>query len=241
MAMDAGTWLELWERVVTQKPRPRRRELLRRGAEPATAVEQLAVGAANASLLRFYSELFGAELPCRAECPRCGLALEFELRVETLLARGAGEARELPALCSGDWRVSFRPPREDDMDIALAVPDASAARDALFARCVTGCWYRGEANPLSSAPADVVERVNERMEECDPLALLEFDLCCPDCGSAWSSHLDVAAFLWANLDAWARRLLGEVDVIARVYGWDERTITTMSSTKRRLYVDMALK
>ena len=49
--------------------------------------------------------------------------------------------------------------------------------------------------------------------------------------------LDPVAFLWAELDGWARRLAGEVHLLAAVYGWGEAEILAMSPPRRRLYLD----
>jgi hypothetical protein len=76
------------------------------------------------------------------------------------------------------------------------------------------------------------------MEESDPLATLDFELRCQACDHVWSSTLDVEAFLWARLNAWIQRLARDVHTIARVYGWEERTITEMSPWRRQLYLDM---
>jgi hypothetical protein len=199
----------------------------------------LAVGSGNAKLLRLYCAVFGAALPCRSTCPECGVAVELELNVENLLARGATEVATGREVTIGDWQVSFRPPNEDDLDAVLAEPDLESAQDKLLGRCVTSCRHRSESSHVSSLPADVVAQVNVEMEECDPLAVLEFELRCPECKEAWGSHLDVGAFLWAKLDAGVRRLVRDVHVIASAYGWDERTIMAMSSARRQLYLELA--
>jgi hypothetical protein len=50
--------------------------------------------------------------------------------------------------------------------------------------------------------------------------------------------MDVAAFVWAEIESEARRLLLEVDVLARRYGWSERDILDMSPIRRYQYLEL---
>jgi hypothetical protein len=61
---------------------------------------------------------------------------------------------------------------------------------------------------------------------------------CPACGHQWRALFDVAAFLWREIDAWAKRSLNEVHALASAYGWSQRDILSMSASRRRRYVSM---
>lgn len=236
---DAVAWLSLWERSVPKAPRRRRRELLvSAGPSGDTSARQLAVGRANAQLLRLHRAMFGARLACQTSCPRCDAALELDLDIEDLLGREPPQQAGPMQIQLGEWEVVFRLPTEEDVDASLREPDPAAARDVLLCRCVTTCRRGTEESSVSSAPPEVIATVGGRMEEGDPLALLEFDLRCASCDHAWSSTLDVDEILWARLNAWARRLVRDVHALAQAYGWSERTIAKMSPWKRQLYLDM---
>jgi hypothetical protein len=62
---------------------------------------------------------------------------------------------------------------------------------------------------------------------------------CPDCGHGWTLELDVAAFVWREIEISAARLLHDVDVLARRYGWSEREILGLSAPRRRFYLELA--
>ena len=76
------------------------------------------------------------------------------------------------------------------------------------------------------------------MEAADPLAIIQFTLTCPACGHDWHAQLDIAAYLWRELDAWARRTLHDVHVLASAYGWSEATILSLRPERRQLYRDL---
>jgi len=237
--VDVVAWLALWERAVPQHPRGRRRELLAAAGLPgAHAADGLAIGRANAQLLRLHGALFGWRLPCHTACPRCGAALELDLDGEELLARDPDQPAKPMQLEVGDWEVFFRLPTEGDVDAVHEERDLSAARAALLQRCVTECRCGTGAASISLAPPEVSAHMGKRMEENDPLATLEFDLHCASCTHVWSSTLEVSDFLWTRLNAWAHRVLRDVHTLAKAYGWSERTITEMSPWKRQLYLDM---
>ena len=49
---------------------------------------------------------------------------------------------------------------------------------------------------------------------------------------------DIVSFFWAEIDAWARRVLREVNVLARAYGWRESDILALSPVRRQIYLSM---
>ncbi len=87
-------------------------------------------------------------------------------------------------------------------------------------------------------PAEVAEAVAQRMAEADPQADPQLAMHCPSCGHAWSAGLDIAAYLWAEVDAWARRTLREVHALASAYGWSEGEILALSAARRQAYLDL---
>ena len=79
-----------------------------------------------------------------------------------------------------------------------------------------------------------------RLGELDPLAEVLIDLRCEVCGAQWQALFDTVTFFWNELHARSRRLLQEVDLLARTYGWTEGEVLRMSEQRRGLYVEMAL-
>ena len=80
--------------------------------------------------------------------------------------------------------------------------------------------------------------VAERMAEADPHAGIELALSCPGCGHHWLAPFDIAQFVWSEVDAWARRTLYDVHVLAGAYGWRESDVLALSPRRRQLYLEM---
>jgi hypothetical protein len=50
--------------------------------------------------------------------------------------------------------------------------------------------------------------------------------------------VDIASFLWTELNVHAKRVLGEVDAFARAYGWSESEVLRMSRARRQSYLEL---
>lgn len=252
----AGDLLALWEAGVAAEPAARPSALLAAagrwlGAElPADGAgwEALPLGERDQWLLRLRQALFGRELTCHAACPACGEALELVLDIEDLL-RPADEPpppAEIEAR-HGDLRLAARPPTGADLRAlaALSTSDAAAGEDSseaaarqLALRCLVRAERHGEAVEPASLTAAELAVLEEALAAADPRAELRFGLTCEACDERWSDGLDVAAYLAAELEIAAHRLLRQVATLARGFGWREGDVLALSPLRRRAYLDL---
>ncbi|MFE2678310.1 hypothetical protein [Streptomyces hygroscopicus] len=120
---------------------------------------------------------------------------------------------------------------------------ADRARRALLARCVVSVHRSGQPVPADRLPAaelpePVQRRLAEAAERADPAADVTLNVACPACGAATRAELDIASYLWAELDHWARDLLLDVHLLATAYGWSEPQILALSPLRRRYYLEL---
>ena len=92
---------------------------------------------------------------------------------------------------------------------------------------IEASWAGAAAAP-GDLPDEVLAALADEMSARDPQAEVLLDLTCPTCGASWQTVFDIAAYFWAELAAEAKRLLREVDALARVYGWREADILALS-------------
>lgn len=241
-ALEAAETLTVWERAGAAPPAQRPTALLAAARAvgvflgvPVGDVAALPIGQRDALLLRLYAATFADRLDGLTHCPACGTAVELTTSCETLLAEQA--RAESPAPVSADgYTVHWRPPAGEDLIAVAGAADATAGAALLLARCVLEA--RNGTGPVRAAdlPAPVRERVAEAMAAADPLAEVVFTLDCPQCSERWESQLDVGAFVWTRLRGHADRLLREVDLLARAYGWPEAEILELSAPRRAAYL-----
>ncbi len=82
------------------------------------------------------------------------------------------------------------------------------------------------------------DAVAARLAEADPGARIDLAVDCPGCGAAWSAPFDIVSFLWAEVDACARRLVGDVHALASAYGWTEDDVLALSPARREAYLEL---
>ena len=234
---SAADVLRIWEQGQARRG-PDRAIALLAAAFPETSPEEAAdlpVGARDVLLLRLRARLFGPVLNGFTECPTCRSRLE--LRWEPPDTAPPAEASG--HLSTEGYDVRFRLPTSRDLRGIAACPGVAQARAALLERCVLEASRDGALLPVDALPDSVTARLAERMTECDPGAETLLNLDCPACGHRWQAPLDVAAFVWAEIDALSRRLLCEVQTLAHAYGWREPDILSLSAVRRQAYLEMA--
>lgn len=248
-APDAGWLLTLWEQGL-QAPRRQRDDALLACAHAAPPPQ--ALGQRQVALLAAHAQWFGPALALRSACPACQAELAWEVDSaalsQTLAQMPAGSAE--PGLTHAGGRLHLRAPQADDVDRAVAAgPQAYA--DALLAACVAS-WQPEPATAPDAAPdtacaplpapadwpADLREAALARLEALDPAASVSFALDCPACGQAWDAPLDPGAALWRKVQAAAERLLQEIDLLARAYGWREADVLALSPLRRAAYLQL---
>jgi hypothetical protein len=231
-ALTADSLLACWEHGRSRHPLDRALLLYAIAApetDPGTLADQ-SLGQRNAALLRLRQAMFGDALSCCVDCPHCEERHEFELRVSTLLE----QQREPIDRVEMDG-LRFRVPTTRDLArVAHETEPAATAHKLLLALAEPG-------RPLK---ADEVERLinplAEALEDADPCIDFALDFSCSACGQSWTSSFDIAAHLWDEVDARSRRLLDEIHVLARVYGWTEREVLRLSDMRRQSYIERAL-
>ena len=142
------------------------------------------------------------------------------------------------------WTVTFRLPTAGDLSaVAAAEPGGPAqARSALLARCTVAAERDGAPVAVDELPALLPERVQHRVAaaaaEADPCADVTLNVACPECGHTTRAELDIASYLWTELDTWARDTLLDVHLLATAYGWSEPEILALSPLRRRYYLEL---
>jgi hypothetical protein len=219
--LSAAAVLDLWQEAEDRDAVERSLALATPSGRALDDLAALPIGRRDALLLELHA---GPELQATAACPACGGQAEFAVDTQALLARSAEAADPAPV-----DSVTWRSPDSRDVAAAAAAGDPEAAERVLIERCVGFAELEPETRAAVAAA----------MAEADPLAEVLVDVSCPACGKGFVADLDVGGFVWAELRARARRLLLEVDVLARAYGWSEEEVLALGDRRRAAYLQLA--
>jgi hypothetical protein len=144
--------------------------------------------------------------------------------------------------------LTWRPPTPADLRAAASAADPVAD---LTRRCLRmapagedpdrshgGDPALGDLDQIT-LDGDVLAAIEQAMAEADPLAEVVAAVTCPYCTTGFPAEVDLGEFVWSELEALARRLLVDVDLLARAYGWTEHDVLALSDARRAAYVRMA--
>jgi hypothetical protein len=245
--------LHLWEGGLRRHPLDR--ALLALGAAfPETPYERLAdwpLGHRNRALVELRCGCFGSSIQGWIACESCGEKLEFDLDGRLLVGAGrdpddrSQPDQDEPIVVN---RHIFRLPTSRDLARVVQESDPRLAAIRIVERCRIGS-PESLAAPVEHDAMSVrtrseswsdeeLEEIGDRMALADPLAETRLTLHCPKCENDWEETLDIVEFLWAEIEARARRLLVEIHTLASAYGWTESEILSLSENRRARYVEM---
>ncbi|MDC8016068.1 hypothetical protein [Tahibacter soli] len=230
---DASALLDAWEHGYGLPPPQRALALLAYGWPhvPRDELASAPLGRRDAWLARLRIALFGPELAFVATCPHCASVVESTLDAAPLaLDAPPPDPRSIEI---DGARVTLR--AATSADLADLPRDADAARRLLALRVIDAGDTTLDADALTEAS---LAAIADALAQIDPGAATDLALDCPDCGARWHGGLDIAAFLWREIDAWARRTLREVHALARAYAWREADVLALSPTRRKLYLEL---
>jgi len=233
--------LNAWELGQCQTP-PLRALILLASSCPEYSLDSIAglgTGVRDCFLLTLREITFGQLMLGLISCPECREKLELNFEVNDLRSKfGSGSESEGTISLYG-YDLKVRPVNTYDLQSIVRLKDLSRARDELLQRCILKIEYQGNALPFDGLPKDVIEAVEAKLEEMDPMADVRLALSCPSCGHKWEAPFDILSFFWIEIESWAHHTLREVHLLAEKYGWSESDILSLSPNRRRIYMEMS--
>ncbi len=179
-------------------------------AFPETRGESVAdwpLGRRNRALAELRCALFGRWIRGWSACEACGEKVEFGVDGAAISEHSTPDSEVKVKV----GNRAFRLPSSRDLAQVATETDPESAAGRLLELCSISSDGEGHAADLSEQQLDLI---GEKLAEADPLAeiLLHFD--CPVCGHPFDQPLDVASFLWAEIEGRAKKLLLDVYALA---------------------------
>ena len=230
--LTSAELIQLWERGHEMPPARRAVALAEAAAagQDGPAAADLPIGDRDHRLMLLRGRLFGPRVSGQDSCAECGTVLDVSFDLGALAA-GHAPARTPVTVRVGKRMLRCRPLTTADL-IAAAEADGPGFRAGLLARCVTG----SDGQPATDLPAPAMAKVMSALSAADPLADVRLAVTCGECGHQWDITFDIASFLWTEICAAVERLLSDVHVLARAYGWSEAEVLAVGPRRRQYYL-----
>lgn len=230
-SLNSERLLSVWEQGTQRHPIDRGL-LLFALASPETPAVQLAdlpLSRRNVAMMALYEASFGKQLAGWVDCSACGKRMEFV--ANTAEFPRPTEIEPEPIEVDG---LRFRRPTSRH----LAQLKETASPEAAARQLLRVCAESPEALPHDEeALTAMLDIVESAVEEADPWADIIVAVRCPACCHEEAAALDIAGLLWEEISSRAQRLLGDIHVLARAYGWSEPEILALSNVRRAAYLE----
>ena len=183
-------------------------------------------------LAAVYERAFGDRIESTLTCAQCQqpFDLDFSLKrvIKAVDERTSGE--DWRALGDGLFESSsgarFRlPTGRDELELA------ALSRDAVESMLLKRCAEASEWSEDQTAFEELLERV---------APLLDFELVasCAECKHVHTIQFDIQTYVLGALMAERRRLLAEINRLARAYSWSLEEILSLRRSDRRQFVEL---
>jgi hypothetical protein len=228
-SFSSADFLDLWERGFRLHPLDQGLLALSAALSgtPHGSLADWPLGRRNRALAELRCGCFGPQLQGWTCCPQCAERLEFQMDTRAMIEQES--ASRDTVVVDGH---SFRLPTSRDLACVAREPDPRQGASRLLASCCL------DEAPPPAWTDDQLETIGESMAVTDPLSETRLTLDCPKCGNRWDETLELATFLWAEIEARAKRLLLEIHTLASAYGWTEKEILSLSDRRRATYLEM---
>ncbi len=237
VAFAESKLISVWEKTWNRSSPERALALLQLTAnQDQDQLAHIPVGQRDRALIDFRRQLFGDQLSMIVQCKACNEQMELELTTQQILLGTPGSPSEALIFQHDGIEVHFRLPDSADLIVVAGLQENRT--EALLARCIGHVSKDGITLQLGELSTTIIDGIIDAMERADPQANVEIPVTCLACSSQWNANFDIVGFLWNEVDAWAKRTLNEIHLLATAYGWTEQEILLLPSARRQLYVNM---
>ncbi|GAX60152.1 hypothetical protein SCALIN_C05_0237 [Candidatus Scalindua japonica] len=201
----------------------------------------LSIGQRDKYLLEMRERNFGSKLKGFAECPHCSEHLELDIsttELQDLKVSSSGNNGNTLEYNIGDIKINYRLPNSIDLAAVAECKEAKSAYNLLVERCLVKVASNEKEITINQLSDDDIDKLAEHMAKSGLQEEILINLQCALCNHKWQMNFDIETFLWNDISVHAKRLLQEVHALAFSYKWREKDILTMSSVRRRHYLEM---
>lgn len=143
---------------------------------------------------------------------------------------------------NGHYQVEFRLPNGGDQEelALLEIHNETEAVNKLLARCIKrmdGIMEINESH-IKKLSLSARRKIEKTMSELAPQIGLEMEAKCPECKKNFSFNFNLSQFFLDEMKIKMDQLYQEIHLLAFYYKWSESEILSMTSKKRRKYLEL---
>ena len=184
-------------------------------------------------MIAVYFNTYGTRIENTVTCPSCSNRFDLSFTMDEWVNDLVQVKPDSPERGEGDYPfrapggVKFRLPTGED-EIAVTGMAPGAAEAELLRRCLPDGTLKFDPGILQRT-----------MHEIAPLADAEFEARCPECAGMQPLHFDLQQYLLSSLLGERNKLVNEIHLLSKIYGWGLNEILELPRSMRRSFVASA--
>ena len=196
------------------------------------------IGIRNFFLYQIREKLFGKNINFLISCPNCGEKLESEFELQNEISFDKNSEAELFEFLSEGYNIKYRLPNSFDLASASICKDVNSAREKILNCCINESYQGNDQIPPSKLPEEIILELSEEMSDKNPYSETLLNLTCQACKHTWTTVLDIALFLFKEIDFYAQNILRDIHLLASAYHWSEEEIINMNVNRKNWYINL---
>ncbi|MDH3657585.1 MAG: hypothetical protein OEM77_05560 [Nitrosopumilus sp.] len=200
----------------------------------------LTIGDRICLLLNLRKITFGNSLSCIMTCDSCKEKASFELDIDSLLNLGTKQIKtENYLIHTKNFSLKIRPLTVLDQESILSYSDKRNFKEKPTDQLIRSCIVSSKPNLSdSSLPQEIIDAVNPKLNEIDPMADIILDLKCPACDHSLQTPFEIENFVLREIYSQISSLEKEIHWLAFNYNWSEKNILNLPIQKRHRYIEL---
>lgn len=211
-------------------------------ADAGILLKKMSLGDRVSLLLNLRKLMKGDNISCTINCPKCGNAMSADISItkllETTSAKLENDYCELTDDHDGGLSFHVRPLTAEDQDLCLS---KTLTTESLKQNLAKACIVQSESSLQlpASLSETLIEDIGSRLAEIDPLSDISLNLSCPECDHSFQASFDAEEYIMNEIGPRNYKEL-ECDVhwLAFHYHWSEQEILSLSTTRRKRYIEL---
>lgn len=219
----------------------------------SSLIRKLLVADRDFLVIKLRLMTFGPRVDCVLRCPDpdCSKLMDLTFSLEDLEIERKPVTQHYikiqrpvaPGECESErfaGSIEFRFPNGEDQEVCAPrfAIDKEAAAAELLSRCIRLVDYCSDVDGARVSSLSHAQRleIEERMSQLAPLAEIDMEAACPECGKFLGASFDALTLFLEELTGSFRGVERDVHFLAWHYHWSEQEILSMTRRKRRRYV-----
>ncbi|MCL2643239.1 MAG: hypothetical protein FWD52_06990 [Candidatus Bathyarchaeota archaeon] len=214
-------------------------------------VRNLSIGDRIALILQLRKITFGNILQCTLQCPKCTNKLSLDIPIDSILQPPKTNPQTTYTLQIDNYTLKIRPLNGTDLETITqnqntpqtttttitSTPDT--AIDTYLSEKLLRLCILSSNPPLPKTLNNQFQtQLSTKLSEIDRQADLTLNINCPLCNQTFQTPLDIEDFFFQEITSRYPQLEREIHWIALHYHWNEKTILSLPSSKRKRYIEL---